>query len=74
MNYIHASPQAHADSRSCTRKGTTLTDKTSREYDINHTRSIYRCYVQDFEYEFCENSCMSQTQRRVNAFNMSGLR
>lgn len=38
----------------------------------NHTRDIYRCYVQDRIVEFARFD-ESQTQRRVNAFIMSGL-
>ena len=51
-----------------TRKGTVLAYLVSWESDINHTRDIYRCYVQDWILKFCENFCKSQTQRRVNAF------
>ena len=52
-----------------TRKGTVLAYLVSWESDINHTRDIYRCYIQDWTLKFCENFYVSQTQRRVNAFH-----
>ena len=72
--------RAHADMNNHLRKNQTSRYNThkrvlfmlirSPQEWYNHTRDIYRCYVQDLDYEFARFGT-SQTQRQVNAFNMS---
>ena len=69
---LYTLPNTRTDLRSCTQKGTTLAGRIVEVRDINHTRDIYRCYIRDFDYEFARFGT-SQTQRQVNAFNMSAL-